>query len=295
MHFRTLSPILLCISLLFNGIVPFTEADGMWGTGTRRKRAAEREFTLPNHISSGAARTAKSFEELHNEAQGQEQVDARGDGFYADELLNSLHNTATHHHNRASNKKSHQDSPKKGNSGEKTKFSARERQSEVESFLFSALAKFDDVWRDPGFPSVAENVLMRVLAEQYGGAESERVRLLLQEHKVWEALVEAREELPALRALVPALAESITGALAPEDLRDLLALDLSTTEEGGLSPDLVLFLQRLVSEHGSGGGGGLAGWDRLQELLQQAGASRGPPLSHMYEGVLEKLKQAGGG
>jgi hypothetical protein len=238
----------LCAFLLLGCIMPTVHAKGMWGTGTRRKRAAEREFTLPNHLTSDSVPTARSFEELQAEAEAAAGVNT--DTFYADQLLNSLNKPSSaskkkNADNAKNNQRNKQNKKRKTHLDEENSVS----QQEVETFLTTCFDTLEGQLNAPEFASNMEDFLIQMLSLHYTSVEVDSMRSLLQENGVLTSFAELNQHVGMLRQLIPTFATSIRRDLTPDDVRTLLSLDFSSMSGETVSPEVMDFVKRLLRKY----------------------------------------------
>ena len=218
---------------------PSGTAKGIWGTGTRRKRAAEREFTLPQHVVSDSA---KSFEKLQAEAEAEAAVEAATAAASQtiaadDQLLNKL-SKATSTLNNADKE-----------TNENTDSSVTVK--DIEDFLHNIFDKLEILLNSPDFVSNIEDFLIKIISLHFKTVDPYTIRALLQENAVLDSAVELQPYLLRLRQLTTVFATSIREDLSPEDLRLFLSLDFSkmSGEAGPLAPELIDFSKRMLNKY----------------------------------------------
>lgn len=269
---------LLCVSLVhLSYFILHTAADGAWGTSTRQKRAAEREFTLPNYMTSDSARTSKSFEELQEEARAQERVDVEveSSGYY---------DIDRGHMGINNEKKGHREKKKKV-----------ERATTIESFLVSLLDAFEEMWQTPDFANNVEIFISEFVSEHFDDeVEADRIQEVLLGAGVLETIRAVKNSLILIRQLLPTISKNIVADLSPRDLHVLLSLDLEllkTNATAAMTPKVLDFAKRIITEDNLD-----VVASTMKDYLQMLGAAAGgrSGLEAMAAQLKAQLKGGGG-
>ena len=206
------------------------QGKGVWGTGTRRKRAAEREFGLPAHLENTISRpVGKSFEELQEEAMARERAGAEVDveGEVGDGALNDVKVNAS------------------GDVGE-TEAEAAVTSAELEKFLKETISNLESQLNAPNIEEEIEKVLRNYLSVADKSMDENLIRSFVKEGNWAESVSQLSSILKKIHDIIPDLAEFILAEFTMTDVRTLLDMSHSSFA----TPENFDFMNRIFDKYG---------------------------------------------